>query len=281
MSRSRKPQADAITELLTSGLGSAEKLGRPASQLPRVLEVGVDALTASPYQPRSQIGPEGIAELAASISRHGLLHPVIVRRGEDDSFELVAGERRLRAYKHLGRSKIPALVTTGDAQEISLIENLQREELHPLDEAGALARLMERHGYSHEMLADTLGRARSSVTEILAINTLPDWLQTEARNLRVARNLLVQLSRIADPVEQRMAWEAVKRGASVRELKDRRAANGKRANPTPIEQTIRLGQSFVRHLQKLPREQFASDSAHRKALLRLRDSLNGILGEAE
>ena len=281
MSRSRKPQADAITELLTSGLGSAEKLGRPASQLPRVLEVGVDALTASPYQPRSQIGHEGIAELAASISRHGLLHPVIVRRRKDDSFELVAGERRLRAYKHLGRSKIPALVTTGDAQEISLIENLQREELHPLDEAGALARLMERHGYSHEMLADTLGRARSSVTEILAINTLPDWLQTEARNLRVARNLLVQLSRIADPVEQRMAWEAVKRGASVRELKDRRAANGKRANPPPIEQTIRLGQSFVRHLQKLPREQFVSDSAYRKALLRLRDSLNGILGEAE
>ncbi len=281
MSRSRKPQVNAITELLSSGLGAAERLGRPAAQLPRVLEIGVNTLTASPHQPRSQIDPEGISELAASIKRHGLLHPIIVRRREDDDFELVAGERRLRAYKHLGRSKIPALVTTGDAQEISLIENLQREELHPLDEAGALARLMERHGYSHEMLADTLGRARSSVTEILAINTLPNWLQAEARNLRVARNLLVQLSRISDPTEQRMAWEAVKRGASVRELKDRRAANGKRANPTSIEQTIRLGQSFVRHLQKLPREQLAADPANRKALLRLRDSLDRILGEAE
>jgi ParB family chromosome partitioning protein len=245
-----------------------------------VVEVGVDALQVSPHQPRASIDPEGIGELAASIARHGLLHPVIVRRCEDDRFELVAGERRLRAYRHLGRAKIPALVTSGDAQEISLIENLQREELHPLDEAAALARLMESHGYSHEMLADSLGRARSSVSETLAINGLPDWLRAEARERRVARNLLVQLARIDDPGEQRRAWEAVKGGASVRELKERRAANGGRATPGPLERTMRLGQSFIRQLQGVPREQLAADPARRQALLRLRDSLDRILGEA-
>jgi ParB family chromosome partitioning protein len=245
-----------------------------------VVEISVETLQASPHQPRARINPEGIGELAASIARHGLLHPVIVRRREEDGFELVAGERRLRAYQQLGRAKIPALITTGDAQEISLIENLQREELHPLDEAAALARLMESHGYSHEMLADSLGRARSSVSETLAINSLPDWLRTEARQHRVARNLLVQLARIDGPGEQRAAWEAVKGGASVRELKERRAANRNRATPSPLERTMRLGQSFIRQLQGLPREQLVADPARRKALLKLRDSLDRVLGEA-
>ena len=281
MPRSRALRADAITELFTKGLGPEEKLGRPSGQGPRVIEIDVDDLATSPYQPRSWIDPKGIEELASSIERHGLLHPIIVRRREDDGFDLVAGERRLQAFRHLGRRKIPALVTTGDPQEIALIENLQREELHPLDEAAAFALLMESHNYSHEMLAGSLGRARSSVSETLAINHLPGSLREEARARPVTRNILVQLARISDPIEQKAAWDAVKRGASVRQLKDQRRAATGRASYSPLDRTLASGQIFIRQLQKLPVEQLADHPRHRQILHDLRDELSRILAESD
>jgi ParB family chromosome partitioning protein len=244
-------------------------------------DIPIARIQVNPYQPRKNIDDDALASLAASIAEHGVIQPIIVSETLD-GYQLIAGERRLRAAILVGLDRIPAVIRQAaeqDQLQLALIENLQREELHPLDEAAALARLMESHGYSHEMLADSLGRARSSVSETLAINTLPDWLRAEARERRIARNLLVQLARIDDQSEQRRAWEAVKDGASVRELKERRAANNKRVARSPFEQTMRLGQSFIRQLQEVPREQLAADPARREALVELRDTLNRILSE--
>src|SRR5262249_26268100 len=122
--------------------------------------VPLSAVEPNPDQPRKHFAEEALAELAASIRTRGLLQPVVVRR-TDHGFQLLAGERRFRAAQLAGLDRIPALIREGDdSLEVALIENLQRENLSPLEEAEALALLVERHGYNHREVADLLGKSR-------------------------------------------------------------------------------------------------------------------------
>ncbi len=117
---------------------------------PRLLEVELAELRPNPHQPRKTFAEETLRELADSIARSGLLQPIAVAESED-GYTIVAGERRYRALKLLERKTVPALVLTdGSIDELALIENVQREDLHPLEEAEAMAELMERHGYTME-----------------------------------------------------------------------------------------------------------------------------------
>ena len=117
------------------------------------LRVAVDLVRPNPYQPRQHFDPEKLAELSQSIRRQGVLQPIVVRRDEAGQIFVVAGERRLRAAKMAGLEKIPAIVTKGHPAEIALIENLQREDLSPLEEAEALARMAAEFHYTQEQLA--------------------------------------------------------------------------------------------------------------------------------
>jgi ParB family chromosome partitioning protein len=285
-SSSRARQLEKLKGQLGGATGHDQLFGGVGSNLPQLIELRVEDLGPNPHQPRQHFDPESIASLAASIERHGLLQPVVVRRREDggrEGYELIAGERRLRAVRNLGRATIPALLCNGDSEELGLIENIQRQDLHPLEEAAAISRLMQRHGYTQEAVGRVIGKPRTTVGEIIALNALPNWLQEEARVRPVARHLLVQLARIDNLHEQKAAWEAVKNGASVRAIKARRAASVASTKPAagPAERALAAARRSMRELGQLPAEDLMAAAEYRTTLLELRRVLDHIIGRLD
>ena len=147
-----------------------------------------DSLTTLPvgrirpgkYQPRTRMGQEALAELAASIKTQGLMQPVLVRPVDRDRYELIAGERRWRAAQMAGLQEIPALVrdvADESALAMSLIENIQRENLNPMEEAGGIQRLVDEFRMTHEQAADAVGRSRSATTNLLRLLRLTKPVQ--------------------------------------------------------------------------------------------------------
>lgn len=146
----------------------------------RVQMLKVSQIEPSPLQPRFHFSEEKIEELAQSIKEKGVIQPILVRTVEEDRYELVAGERRLRAVKRLGLPDIPAIVrkvADADLLETSIVENVQREELNPIEEARAYRRLAEDFGYTQETIARRVGKDKSSVSNLLRILNLPEKIQ--------------------------------------------------------------------------------------------------------
>ena len=224
--------------------------------LPRIVEIDLDRLTPNPDQPRKWFDDVALQELAASIDRHGLIQPIIVKEAEGDTFILVAGERRYRAHKLLGRATIAALITQGNPDEIALIENLQREDLNPIEAAEALAIMMERHHYNQEDLGRTIGKNRVTVNELLRLNTLPQKIREECRTSDTLRkSVLIELARLDDESAQLQLWEEIKQGrlATVRAARERKTAQ---KLPKPrVEKAIQSGQRFILALKSLVNEE--------------------------
>jgi ParB family chromosome partitioning protein len=177
-----------------------------------VAVVPVSSIRRNPEQPRKFFDPERLQELATSISERGLLQPVILRRQEDGSYLLMAGERRLRAAEMAGIDSVPALIRQDDPLEVALIENLQREDLSPLEEAEALNALIERGDYTHKALADLVGKSRPYVSNTLTLVRLPPELRQQilASDVEVSRELLIALARQATPEAQGALWSRIK-----------------------------------------------------------------------
>lgn len=236
--------------------------------LPRIVEVDLDRLMPNPDQPRKTFDEAALRELAASIERHGLIQPVTVKEAADDRYLLVAGERRYRAHQLLGRSTIPAILTQGNPDEIALIENLQREDLNPLDAAEALATLMERHRYSQEDLGRAIGKNRVTVNELLRLNTLPQKIKEECRTSDTLRkSMLIELARLDEESEQLRLWEAIKSG----QLMTVRAAREHKATPRlpkpAIDKAVENGRRFILALAVLAKSPEAlAETDHRKLL---------------
>jgi ParB family transcriptional regulator, chromosome partitioning protein len=174
--------------------------------------VPLAAVTPNPDQPRKHFAEEALADLAASIKARGLLQPIVVRRMED-GYQLLAGERRFRAAHLAGLDRVPALIREGDdTLEIALIENLQREDLSPLEEAEALAILIERHGYSHREVADLLGKSRPYVSNTLALNKLPESVKADLHRegQSLSRELLMGIAREDDPAAAEALWKRLR-----------------------------------------------------------------------
>ena len=200
-------------------LSVSGKLGKDvffgvSADLPRVIEVELTNLRPNPDQPRTIFKEEALQELATSIEQHGLIQPIAVVQDpeKEGGFVIVAGERRYRAYQRLERDAIPAIITSGNPDEIALIENMQREDLSPIEEAEALAKMMNRHGYRQEDLAKVIGKSRTTVTELLSLNDLPDEIKTECRTSNlVSKGVLVQIVRIEKPQDQIRFWNEYQR----------------------------------------------------------------------
>jgi ParB family chromosome partitioning protein len=192
---------------------------------PRLIDVPVERLQPNPSQPRRRFDPRAMRSLTASIRRDGVLQPVLVRRVERD-FVLVAGERRWRAAKAAGLRTMPALLRddANDPLEVALLENLHRANLHPLDEAEALAELKERLGYTDGELATVMGRSRATMSETLALTRLPADVRAACRTSdRWTRSQLLEVARAGDADTMRRVWEGLQRGhGSVRTLRRRR-----------------------------------------------------------
>ena len=166
------------------GKGLAELIDAAAPAGSGLVQLRVEQIRPGRYQPRQAFDETTLNELKASIKQRGVIQPVVVRPVAHGTYELVAGERRWRAAQALGLPDIPAIIkplSDQEALESSLIENLQREELNPLEEASAYQRLMEEFGYTQERLAESIGKDRSSVANALRLLRLPDDIQRALR----------------------------------------------------------------------------------------------------
>lgn len=164
-------------------------------------------------------------ELAQSIEAKGLLQPILVKALEGERYMIVAGERRYRAHQLLSRPTIAAVVTEGDTDEVAIIENVQRENLRPMELAESLGRLMETHGYTQEDAARVIGKARNTVTELLSLLKLPEDIKAQCRTSDVAsKSFLVELARM-DVAAMQEAWHTLQTTgqASVRAVRARKA----------------------------------------------------------
>ena len=171
----------------------------------RVLYLSVDAIRANPDQPRKYFEPEALRELAESIGRYGILQPLTVRRGED-GYELIAGERRLRAAKLAGLREVPCLAVRSDEEEsalLSLIENLQRQDLHYMEEAAAIAKLIAVYGLSQEQAAERLGKSQSAVANKLRLLRLSPACVALLREGGLSERHARALLRLSDENERR------------------------------------------------------------------------------
>lgn len=213
------------------GRGLAALLGESAVPVAGpheiVREIPLGEIRPNPFQPRTNFDDETLDELKSSIAEYGVLVPVIVRRvssraeSRDNGYELIAGERRWRACAALHRSTIPAIVRTSDDRqtlELAIVENLQREDLNPLEEAAGLAHLIEEYGLTQDDVARRLGKSRPSVANALRLLALPDSIKAMLSDGRLSAGHGRAL--LAAPVEARMplAQRAVREGLNVRQL---------------------------------------------------------------
>lgn len=196
---------------LGRGLDSLIPLpGDRASAVPTL--VGVDEIRVSDQQVRRSFAPDGLRDLADSIREHGLLQPVLVRR-LPDGYQLIAGERRWRAARLAGLARIPALVREAEAAEdrllLGLIENLQREDLNPLEEAQGIQTLVERHGLTHEEVAARLGRNRVSITQSLRLLTATPAVQSAAAGGLISAGHARALAGLPEAAAQELGLKVV------------------------------------------------------------------------
>lgn len=257
---------------------------RTSPDLPRIIEVDLVKLRPNPDQPRRDFNHESLKELADSIEQHGLIQPIAVAKDPENAerFIIVAGERRFRAFQLLGRETIPAIVTSGAPDEIALIENIQRENLHPLDEAHALANLMTRHNYTHEEVSKIIGKARNTVTELLQLTTLPQRIQDECRTSDlVSKSLLIEISRLSTPDEQLMFWEQIRHGGvTVRQIRDHKRSGTRsttRLAHHPAAKALTAGRAFVNKLSKLTPADIAVEDGLLHELRGLCDHVNSLI----
>jgi ParB family transcriptional regulator, chromosome partitioning protein len=238
----------------------------------------------NPDQPRKHFDDDKLRELSESIKAHGLLQPIVVRRVES-GFELLAGERRFRAAQLADLDRLPALVRdVDDPLEIALIENLQREDLGPLEEASALAALIERHGYSHREVASLLGKSRPYVSNTLALNRLPDPVKAELHRKGnfLSREVLIGIARQPDAGAALSLWNRVKLDAmSVRRFREEHGAARERS---PVRDAVRAARRLNRALRRLQEGDGVSGeavNALRRVLRRTRRLADGLMQTLE
>lgn len=219
----------------------------PAAGGDKILSLALDEVLSSPWQPRRQIDPEKITELAHSIQESGMIQPIMVRR-TPAGFELVAGERRWRAAREAGLTHVPALireVTDAESLMLSLIENIQRNDLNPIEEAQGYARIAEEFHLSQEEIAQKMGKDRATVANFLRLLKLPEEVRKEIQKGTISaghgRSLLALEGA---PAQREIARLIISRGLSVRATEEliHRLKTGKKKAPgplTPLEAQIR------------------------------------------
>jgi ParB family chromosome partitioning protein len=274
---SDNPKRSHFSHRLQSALGdNRDPIFGVSHDFPRVVELDLVEIRPNPDQPRKTLDEQALEELAASIDKHGLIQPITVKK-VDDGYLMVAGERRLRAHQMLSRATIFAIVTTGNADEISLIENIQREDLNPLEEAEAMARLMERHRYTQEELGKVIGKKQNTVSEILRLTALPDTIKHEYRtsDATISKSVLIEITRLPTEPEQLALWEQVKQGATVRAVRQKK--QGSTRHPSPAEKMLATGRSFARQLRSAAADDLAANRDQYKALVALHDEIDTLI----
>lgn len=214
---------DRLGRGLGALLGDYAEAPIPAGAERNAMAVPVRRIVPNPHQPRVDFKPEELAELAASIRANGLIQPIVVRPSAGGStFELVAGERRFRAVQKLGWSEVPALVREVDDRTLlvlALVENIQREQLGPLEEAQGYAVLRDEYGLTQGEIAEAVGKSRSTVANVLRLLGLPPSVRRLVEDRSLSAGHARALLALNDPVRAAdLAKEAVSKAWSVREV---------------------------------------------------------------
>src|SRR5919106_6778214 len=221
---------------LGRGLGALLSSDRTIDLGSEPSEVDLDSIVPGPMQPRTHFDEASLESLADSIRTHGIVQPLLVRR-RNGGYELIAGERRWRAAKLAGFTRVPVLVkevADENLLEIALIENIQRENLNPIEEAQAYRKLIEAVGLTQEALATRVGRDRSYITNYLRLLKLPDDLQQLVKEGRLSTGHARTLLALSHPDQQRrLARQIIDSGLSVRvvesivqKMRDGKSARG-------------------------------------------------------
>lgn len=240
-----------------------DQLVRPSGEtVGRVIPI--EDIEPNPQQPRQNLGD--LAELIASIREKGVLEPLLVRE-VGGRFQIIAGERRYRAAVEAGYAEVPCVVReTSDAEmmELALVENLQRKDLTPFEEADGLKLLADAYGYTHEMMAEKLGKSRSSVTEVLSLTSMPDDVRELCRLADIrSKSVLLQVVRQSNPrkmlaLVERLQKEGTTR-ADARRLTRPSAPRGKGRPRNFVFKYQPKGERFALSLQfkkpQVPREE--------------------------
>ena len=217
----------------------------------QVLYVEIEGIESNPFQPRRHFDPAAIEVIARSIQRHGLVqYPVI--RCVDGKHEIVCGHRRIEACRLLGWTRVPTIVAASDSADtglLALAENLHREDLHPLDEARAIADYMARSGRTQAQVGRDLCRSQSAVSNTLILLNLPRNIQESYyRQPSIPKSVALEVARIKDHDEQMAAWKmASARGLTVREARRQKRAGGAQASHAwlPTELAVRRALSLL------------------------------------
>jgi ParB family transcriptional regulator, chromosome partitioning protein len=236
-----------LEALIPTGQGAAAEL---VSGTAGVMQVPVSQVSPNPRQPRTHFDSVELEELAASIREHGVLQPLIVSKKDKGSgYLLIAGERRLQASIHAGLKTVPVIVRQTTDQEqllLALIENVQREDLNPLEEANAYHQLKEEFGLSHEEISSHVGKSRVAVTNTMRLLKLPKVVQTALVEEQITEGHARALLMLETPVSQTAALhQVVARDLSVRQTEDyvRRLKGEKpaaKAKPAPLPDIVAL-----------------------------------------
>lgn len=240
-------------------------------------ELDIAAVSPNPLQPRRHFDAEALATLAASIERHGLLQPICVREIQANLYQIVAGERRYRAFLSLGRTTIPAMVTrTDDPATLALIENIQREDLDALELVEALWNLLNERGATQDQLAALIGKSQAYVSRTLRIMELPRRIRDAyAAHRHVPISALMIIAETPGEDDQWALWEMAREGLSVRALDAAKAARKAAAAPPPKPATPSTAASASASGRS------ASDPAPGKVLAGLRRNVDALRGWRE
>jgi ParB family transcriptional regulator, chromosome partitioning protein len=219
--KQRKALGKGLSALLPQKIPAAAVSALAPSEKGRVASIPIAEIHPNPLQPRTVFDAAHLQELANSIETHGIIQPILVRR-KGDYYELIAGERRLRAAKLAGLAEVPAVVQDfADERilELALIENIQREDLNPIETAEALHRLQTEMNLSHEEIAARTGKDRTTITNLIRLLKLPHEVQLLLAERRLSMGHARALLGISDPTLQlQMAEKSAAHGLSVRDV---------------------------------------------------------------
>lgn len=209
-----------IRELESGAEIEREEVGEGVQAVAGVTSLPIESIACGRHQPRREFDPDSLRELADSIVAQGVIQPILVRPVGAERYEIIAGERRWRASRQAGLTEIPVLVREVDEQSaiaIALIENIQRDDLNPLEEAGALERLLTEFGLTHQQVAEAVGKSRTSVTNLLRLLELNDDVKQSLQDRRLEMGHARALLGLRGPRQSEAAGQVISRGLSVRE----------------------------------------------------------------
>lgn len=234
----------------------------PAEKVNVVLNIPVGHIRPNPHQPRSDFNEAALDQLASSIAKHGLIQPITVRYLGQKRFELISGERRLRASKLAGHAEIPAYIREVNDEEIiafALIENIQREDLNPLEIALGYQRLIDECEYTQVEVAERVGKNRTTVTNTLRLLQLPDFIQAALRDESITSGHARSLINIKSEADQRKILKSIlTKSLSVRQTEDWVRSYEKRVEQTKKSPEKSPKDPILDHFSKRLRERLST-----------------------